>query len=234
MSPSQSLSPFGFPPVTVSPDQGPVGTRIHLEGDGFTGPDWQDVVRTQASGYGVFLVRDLPDGCELIAGGEFTLRIDKSGHLTSEMTVPESGQCFQSDRTEMVTPGPYVVGIGCHACEVASFQVAQPTTSFDACVGSLDGICKDRVLYLAGDRPHIVAEIRPYHSDMRAILLRRAPDGHWEQVASVVVNDRGRMSWQWVTTDDDVRPDGAWRFRYRIPGHGQSDIVRVTIIAPDF
>jgi hypothetical protein len=113
-------------------------------------------------------------------------------------------------------------------------SVSPAIASFDACVGSLQGICKNRALYLAGDRPHIVAEIQPHRPDMRAILLRRATDGAWQQIASVAVDDRGRMSWQWVTTDEDVRPHGAWAFRYRIPGHGQSDVVRVTIVAPDF
>jgi hypothetical protein len=111
---------------------------------------------------------------------------------------------------------------------------ATPGTSFNACVGRLDGICKHQVLVLAGDGQNIIAEIRPFSPGMRAILLRRADDGSWQRIASVAVNDRGRMSWEWVTTDQDVRGRRPWAFKYRIPGHGESDVVYVRVIAPPF
>src|SRR5467141_2387837 len=82
--------------------------------------------------------------------------------------------------------------------------MAHRATSFDACVGSFYGVCKDHALYLAGDHPHVVAVVRPHHADGRAILWRRAPHRSWERVTSVAISDRGRMSWQWDTTLKDV------------------------------
>ncbi len=120
---SPSTGPFGLPTVTVTPDHGPVGTRVHLEGDGFTDPYWQEVGRTHGGGYGVFLIGSAPGGCELIAGGDFTIRIGADGHLTAEVTVSGTGNCFQMDRTAQVRPGRYAIGIGCHACEVAEFRI---------------------------------------------------------------------------------------------------------------
>lgn len=233
-TPTQTLSRFGFPPVAVSPDHGPIGSRVSLVGDDFVRSEWRDVVRANAGGgYGVFLIKDLPDGCELIAGARFDLQVDASGHLTSDLTVPERGQCFQTERTERVRPGAYRVGIGCHACEVATFKVTARTRSFDACIGSAHGLCKDRALYLAGDRPHIIATIGSGSAGAIAGLWRRAPGGRWERVASVPVDASGHLGWQWVTTDEDARSHGAWSFLYRIPGRGRSDIVRVSIVAAD-
>jgi streptogramin lyase len=120
-----ATGPFGLPAVTVAPDHGPVGTRVHLEGDGFTDPYWRQVDRTHGGGYGVFLIGSAPGGCELIAGSEFTLRVEEDGHLVADFTVPGEGGCFQTDRIEPVRPGSYAIGVGCHACEVAEFRVTE-------------------------------------------------------------------------------------------------------------
>jgi hypothetical protein len=113
-------------------------------------------------------------------------------------------------------------------------SAAHRATTFDACVGTFHGVCEDHASYLAGDHPHISAKIRPRHRDLRAVLWRRPPHRPWERIATVAINDRGRMSWQWDTSSDDVRPHRGWHFQYRLPGHGRSDIVRVRISAPDF
>jgi hypothetical protein len=63
------------------------------------------------------------EGCELIAGGPFSLRIGASGVLDVDFTVPSRGNCFQMQTGGWVRPGTYAIGIGCHACEVAYFRV---------------------------------------------------------------------------------------------------------------
>ena len=59
------------------------------------------------------------------------------------------------------------------------------------------------------------------------------PGSSWARVATITVNDRGRVSWKWVTADDDVLANGSWSFRYLVVGRGRSDVVRVRIVAPD-
>jgi hypothetical protein len=115
----------------------------------------------------------------------------------------------------------------------SSSTAMSPASSFDACVGSFHGLCKNRAQYLAGDRPEIVAVIQPHPSEDRAMLWRRAPGGSWAQIASVKINGEGRMRWQLETSDADVH-DAAWSFQYRVPGRGESDVVRVEILTPDF
>jgi hypothetical protein len=122
-TPSPATGPYGLPAVTVSPDHGPVGTRVHVEGDGFTGASWRDVGAT-GGGYGVFLLTDEGD-CELLAVSDPALKISRNGHLIAEVTVPAQGECFQSGRSQAVRPGDYRIGIGCHACEVADFRVTR-------------------------------------------------------------------------------------------------------------
>lgn len=126
--PSPAPGPFGLGSnITVRPDHGPVGTRVHLAGGGFTGASWQEVARTHGGAYGVFLDVDpgTAGGCELLAGGPFTLRISPSGVLAADFTVPAQGSCFQTHPTkvEPVRPGRYAIGVGCHVCLVAYFRV---------------------------------------------------------------------------------------------------------------
>ncbi len=106
--------------------------------------------------------------------------------------------------------------------------IAHRTSSFDACIGRIDVVCRDRVAYLVGDHPRVAAEVRPRHSDRRAVVFRRPPHEDWERVTSVAIDERGRMSWTWDTGPGDARRR-PWRFRMRIPGHGQSDVVRIRI-----
>jgi hypothetical protein len=101
-----------------------VGSHVHLEADGLTDGYWKQVGRTDGGAYGVFLIRsDGATGCELIAGGRFSLDISPSGSLVADFVVPDTGDCFQSQAQQPVEPGRYAIGIGCHACEIAYFRV---------------------------------------------------------------------------------------------------------------
>jgi hypothetical protein len=79
-------------------------------------------------GYGVFLLRDFgtPLACELIAGGPYRLKLVGRNRAAGWFTVASRGGCFQSGgATRAVTPGRYYVGLGCHACFVATFRVTR-------------------------------------------------------------------------------------------------------------
>lgn len=105
---------------------------------------------------------------------------------------------------------------------------AHRTSTFDACIGRIDVVCRDSAPFLVGDHPRIAAEVRPTHSRLRAEVLRRPPRGDWERVTSVAIHGGGRMSWTWDTEPSDARRR-PWRFTFRIPGHGQSDVVRIRV-----
>ncbi|MDX6520493.1 MAG: hypothetical protein QOJ31_847 [Gaiellales bacterium] len=115
----------GFAPHgVVVPDHGPVGTRVSLVIDCLRG--FEDAITQPA--YGVFLIRDfgMPGGCELIAGGPSRIRLLEHGRAAGWFTVSRHGGCFQSQgETRSVSPGTYGIGVGCHACEVATFTVTR-------------------------------------------------------------------------------------------------------------
>jgi hypothetical protein len=116
----------GGPAAVLIPDHGPVGTRVTISVGCLVGRFQRSEVTKPA--YGVFLMRDFggPLGCELIAGGPYRVRLVGRTRAAGWFTVGRRGGCFQSDgATRDVTPGRYVVGMGCHACVVASFRVTR-------------------------------------------------------------------------------------------------------------
>lgn len=112
------------PFAEVTPKNGPVGTRVKMVVHCLIGRFERDEVTHPA--YGVFLMRDFgtPLSCELIAGGKYGLRLAGNGRAVGWFTVAPRGGCFQSGgAVRKVTPGRYVVGLGCHACVVSTFRV---------------------------------------------------------------------------------------------------------------
>jgi hypothetical protein len=110
------------PHLVLMPTEGPVGTRVVFVGDCFAGPYWAEDVLHGA--YGMFLLRDLA-GCEQIVGAEpFEIRRAPGGRVRGSFTVGSEGGCFQSDGPpRAVVPGAYRLGLGCHACLVATFRI---------------------------------------------------------------------------------------------------------------
>lgn len=100
------------PAVSLTPDRGPVGTRIAIQGRCFS--------RQLTGGYGIHLLRQFfrPRECELIAGGRQRLRVHEDGTAEGFVVVSETGSCFQHRYRRRVTPGAYGVFFGCHACGV--------------------------------------------------------------------------------------------------------------------
>ena len=107
----------GVPQVTASPPRGAVGTRIHVEGHGFTDEHWR------APGANLWLTGS-PPGCALYAAASHTVRVTAGGHLSGDFVVPARGECRQSSVDGMdLTPGRYQIVFQCTACTVGEFQV---------------------------------------------------------------------------------------------------------------
>ena len=109
---------------------------------------------------------------------------------------------------------------------------AHPTRSFDACAAYRrhGGDCLDAASYVAGDRVSLRARVQPPHARQHAyvIFLRPGAD-EWRRGVSVGISATGRMHWSFRSApqDPDRKP---WRFRFRIPGHGKSDVVEVFLL----
>lgn len=115
---------------------------------------------------------------------------------------------------------------------------SHPTTTFDACVTyrHSDFRCSNRRVEAGdGTQVRLRAKLVPRHAGDVAWVKRLEPHADsWERVGQVTVSDEGRVHWLWVPTDQDVRNNTSWRFRFKIPGHGRSDIVRVRVRSDDF
>jgi hypothetical protein len=108
---------------------------------------------------------------------------------------------------------------------------AHPTDSFDACLTRADvtDICDDTFSYLYGDTVILKAVVSPVHAE--AVVLRQAPGASgWERVDTVAISDSGKMKWRWHTRRRDAVQDAPYLFRFKIPGHGKSDIVEAFVL----
>lgn len=131
-----------YPTLVLSPRSGPPGTRVEFFGYCFVGDYWGAVANGEkqsvlTSGYGLFIINPAQDpsdpeyvsnggpNCELIAStAPKSITIRDDGTARGFLTIPQSGACFQEDRTEFVTPGEYHIGLGCHSCSpLAVFRV---------------------------------------------------------------------------------------------------------------
>ncbi len=115
-----ACSPDSAPPVSLRPDRGPVGTRIRFRGRCFD-------PREDASGYGVFLIRQFsqPRECELILGGRQRFDVGEDGTARGFLVVAGRGHCTQRSYGRRATPGLYGFGIGSHASRLATFRVTR-------------------------------------------------------------------------------------------------------------
>ena len=115
---------------------------------------------------------------------------------------------------------------------------SHPTTTFDACVTARGSLIRCSNLRLeAGDGTPVLlrAKLVPRHAGAAAWVKRLQPHAdRWERIAQVIVSEEGRAHWLWIPGDEDVHNNTSWRFRFKIPGHGRSDIVRVRVRSDDF
>lgn len=106
----------GIPQATVSPTRGPVGSRVRIEGYGFTDEQWRSAESS------LWLTGGKGD-CLLYADAEHAVRVSPDGHLTGEFTVPAIGGCKQEGRQEPVSPGRYMIAFQCTPCLIGEFEV---------------------------------------------------------------------------------------------------------------
>lgn len=107
----------GVPQVRATPARGPIGTRVTIEGSGFTEGNWK------AQGVSLWLVGSA-SGCALYADAEHTVRVSADGRLTGDFVVPRSGGCRMSDTGFSQLPaGSYKIAFQCTACMIGEFEV---------------------------------------------------------------------------------------------------------------
>jgi hypothetical protein len=116
----------GVPQVKASPSRGAIGSRISIEGYGFTEENWR------AQGASLWLVAST-SGCALYADAQHTVRVSADGRLTGEFVVPASGACRMSSAGESpLQAGSYRIAFQCTACMIGQFEVTaseNPTTA---------------------------------------------------------------------------------------------------------
>lgn len=121
----------GEPMVTAAPSRGPAGTRVRIEGDGFTGDPWQtgggDLWLTEAAGQGA---------CDMVAEVEHDVQLTAAGHLEGSFVVPATATCRFSAGNEINTgPLRYDIAYQCTACAIGSFTVILEGESMEEPMG---------------------------------------------------------------------------------------------------
>lgn len=107
----------GVPQATATPTRGAIGTRVHLDGYGFTEAHWK------GAGASLWLSGSQP-GCALLASAQHSVRVTADGHLSGDFTVPARGECRQSDVAgAAVGNGSYTIVFQCTACSIGKFEV---------------------------------------------------------------------------------------------------------------
>jgi hypothetical protein len=105
-----------------------------------------------------------------------------------------------------------------------------PTDHFDACLTRADvGFCDDIFSYLYGDTVILKGTISPTHDE--AVVLRKEPGSdRWERADTVEITAAGRMKWRWRTHRGDAVQDEPYLLRFKVPGHGKSDVVHAYVL----
>ncbi len=122
-----------------------------------------------------------------------------------------------------------VLGMALTVALVPTLAAAHPA-DIDACLTRADvGICDDTFSYLYGDTVILKGRVSPRHDE--AVVQRKAPGAdRWERVGTVSISDAGKMRWRWRTRRADAVQDAPYLLRFKIPGHGRSDVVEAFIL----
>ncbi len=121
----------GVPQVTASPTRAPAGTRVRLDGYGFTGDPWQD-----GGGYlALSDPRDLGE-CVVFAEADHDLTVTPDGHLSGSFVVPAKGVCRHSTgEVHLGAGGRYDIELRCATCRIGTFTVILPGESMEEPTG---------------------------------------------------------------------------------------------------
>ena len=124
-------------------------------------------------------------------------------------------------------------------CLAITLSLALPafvheTTEFDACATTQRGVqeCRDRIAVFQGP-VYIDASVLPRHAGARGWVRIWIPDTHdWDRAGVAVVHEHGFVRWRWEPEYPADIEDRAYRFRFVLPGHGRSDVVKVFVVRP--
>ena len=113
---------------------------------------------------------------------------------------------------------------------VPSAAAAHPTDLFDACLTRSEvDLCDDTFSYVFGDTVILKGTVSPVHGE--AVVLMKAPgDDRFRGVATVAISDAGRMKWRGHTRRRDAVQNEPYLLRFKIPGHGKSDVVEAFVL----
>jgi hypothetical protein len=107
--------------------------------------------------------------------------------------------------------------------------VAHPTEEFDACLTSPSAdVCDDIFSYLIGDTVVLRGSVSPDHA-YALVLVRPPGTDRWQRWGRVPI-DEGQMVFRWHTHRHDGDQLHPYRMMFRIPGHGESDVVRAYVL----
>ncbi|MEA2933164.1 MAG: hypothetical protein QOI56_1949 [Actinomycetota bacterium] len=121
----------GVPQARATPTRAPAGTRVRLEGYGFTGDPWQT-----AGGSLWLTATTARGGCAVFAEAENDVRVTPDGHLSGSFIVPSKGSCRFSTGESDTGPAGYDIAYQCTACRIGTFTVILPGESMEEPTGT--------------------------------------------------------------------------------------------------
>ncbi|MDP9343735.1 MAG: hypothetical protein M3Q23_16915 [Actinomycetota bacterium] len=109
---------------------------------------------------------------------------------------------------------------------------ASPVTSFTACSVKPHGTkCTNDVIYHLGDTIRLRGRVKPSLADLRAQVWREKPQQQkFHLVATVPIGPGGGMHYVWPTSLATDPGEAQYKFQFRIPGHGRSNVVRLWLL----
>ncbi len=173
--PVQDLPPHHEPPptvvdelpwMTVSPSRAVAGTRVFLDGYGFTADHWQSHGQLWLS------IAGGQSSCHLVAKADSQVFLEGAGRLFGSFVVPETGICRFTKGEEMNTAGySFDIAYQCTACFVGTFFV-EPEVTTPAITGTY---CFTMAAsHGAVDRAEVYADGLPCDHDDVARVLKGA------------------------------------------------------------
>jgi hypothetical protein len=114
----------------------------------------------------------------------------------------------------------------------APAAAASPVTSFTACSVKPHGTrCANDVIYHLGDTIRLRGRVKPALASLRARVWREKPQQKkFHLVATVPIGPGGGMHYVWPTSLRTDPGEAQYRFQFRIPGHGRSNVVRLWLL----
>jgi hypothetical protein len=128
--------------------------------------------------------------------------------------------------------GAFVVVLAV-ACSLGAPDAgAHPVTSFTACSVKPHGTkCGNDIVYRLGDTIRLRGHVTPPHASLRAQVWREKPQQKkLHLLGTVPIGAQGGMHYVWHTSRLDDPGEAQYKFQFRIPGHGKSNVVRLWLL----